>query len=320
MKVLTVGFTTHRPEMVALTEEQVESHDALFLEEPPAAGFNAMLAGRLAIEDYLAPMDLEYPDYSRRMCRMLRRVSQKGSKLFQVEPFMEALVGLHEFFAEGHTPADIESQGLRRAVYAAERNATGALLSYYRSVMTGSFDAGLAAVKTFARHDAARFRLRDKLRAIAISNRTAAFRRPYVEAGMIHYGIYPLLRQQLKNDFHVKPVFTSDAAFRRLGRKKRHLYGPGDQLTLLYIFHPRLGDSEPRSSLLAARALIFVKLIEKEEMTNGATAFPHILNEAETTRMVDRLDLEDCRRLFPAIRRLSTPAAVAAVKEYQASA
>ena len=55
-------------------------------------------------------------------------------------------------------------------------------------------------------------------------------------------------------------------------------------------------------------------------MTNGTTAFPHILNEAETIRTVDRLDFEDCRRLFPAIRRLSTPAAAAAVKDYQASA
>lgn len=64
MKVLTTGFTTHRPEMVALTE-------------------------------------------------------------------------------------DIEDQGLRRAVYTAERNATSALLAYYRSVMTGSFDAALAAVKEY---------------------------------------------------------------------------------------------------------------------------------------------------------------------------
>ena len=43
----------------------------------------------------------------------------------------------------------------------------------------------------------------------------------------------------------------------------RHLYGPGDILTLRYILRP--GQPDPMEELLAARALIYNKLILKEE-------------------------------------------------------
>lgn len=316
MRPLTIAFTTHRPEMIPLAEAMMQEHDVVLLEEPPAPEFKPMLEGRMSIEDYLAPLDLEYPEYSRRMCLALRKIHGQGIELIQTDPYMEELLSIHEFLAEGFAPADLPDRGIRRAVYEKERSATGALLAYYRTVMSASFDEALCAVQNFARRDASRFRLRDRLRAIAVTNRARRFRRPLVEAGVIHYALYPLLRKGLGDEFRVFPNFLAADALRRSGKKGRRLCGPGDRLTLLHIFHPGLPAGRHQTDLLAARALIHAKIIAKSEITESAGRFPHLADEAETIERVNRLSMEDCRGLFPVIRRLSTESAGEAVARF----
>ena len=70
-------------------------------------GFEPMLAGALAVDDYLRPLDVEYPAFSRDMCYLLRELQAEGKKIFQMEPFLEILLGIHEFFAEGHRPGEL---------------------------------------------------------------------------------------------------------------------------------------------------------------------------------------------------------------------
>ena len=317
IKYISVVFTTHRPEMVPLTAELMKTHDAVFLEEPPTPGFEAMLKGELSIDDYLMPVDVEYPEFSRQMCRLERELYARGIALIQVEPFIEELMAIHDLFADGGTPADIAPNSVRDAVYRHEKSATGALLTYYRTVMTEDFDKAVSAIMAFARQDAARFRLRDKLRAIAITNRIHPFRRIYIEAGVIHFGLYRELKEQLTGNC-INPVYAARPAIRQLGRKG-HMYGPGDQLTLLYILHPhQYRSGSPREIRLAARALIYAKLIAKEEISGDLAAYPHIQDELDTIRMVNRLSIEDCRTLFPRIRRAATAAAVDLVKNYLA--
>jgi hypothetical protein len=89
----------------------------------------------------------------------------------------------------------------------------------------------------------------------------------------------------------------------QLGRKC-HLFGPGDLLTLLYVFHPNLDGA--RHALLAARALIYNKVVVKEEQVPEKTAYPHTLDEIQSIALVNRLSMEDCRRLFEVTRRSST--------------
>jgi hypothetical protein len=146
-----------------------------------------MLQGALAVDDYLQELDLEYPAFSREMCYLLRRLRAEGKKIFQVEPFLEILLGIHEFFAKGHRPEELDPKSVQYPVYLAERNATGALLAYYQTVMTGSFEASIEAIKRFARLDAARFRLRDSLRAQALAPLVKKYPSVFVEAGVIHY-------------------------------------------------------------------------------------------------------------------------------------
>jgi hypothetical protein len=98
----------------------------------------------------------------------------------------------------------------------------------------------------------------------------------------------------------------------------RHLYGPGDILTLRYILHPDLPD--PMEDLLAARALIYNKLIRKDETVSPNEPYPHIRDELEVIEVVKQLTLKDCADLFSHVRRVTTEEARAVVTQYLRSA
>jgi len=311
---ITLGFSIHRPEMVPLTFALMQRHDAIFLEEPPTADFNDMLQGAVSIEDYLMPLDVEYPEFSRRMCCMLRKLYRQGKIIVQVEPFLEILLGLHDFFADGHTPGDLPKNVIEYPVYLAERNATGALLAYYQAATRGSFEKALTAVIRFARMDAARFRLRDSLRVQALAPLMAKHSSAYIEAGVIHFQLWQLLRRQLPNTSRVRPVFLPDFALKEIQENGR-LYGPGDQLTLRFIFHPTAAETG-QHRLLAARAMVYAKIIVKEERLSGNGGLPHLQNELACIRVTERLSLQDCRELFPLVRSVKTAEARQIVADY----
>ena len=313
-KKITLGLSVHRPEMIPVMADWMRRHDAIFLEEPPADGFSRMLAGELEVDDYLRPLDVEYPAFSRNMCYLLQKLNAQGKKIFQVEPFLEILLGIHEFFANGHPPEELNKNTVRYPVYLAERNATKALLDYYQTAMSGSFDETIAAVKQFARMDAARFRLRDSLRAQELVSLVGKYDASYVEAGEIHYSLWRLLRQQVLHQVQVRMIFLADEALKPR-KEKSHLYGPGDQLTLLYIFHPNISETG-REEILAARSIIFSKIIEKEELTGDLNTFPHLGNELACIRISKQLKLDDCRRLFPLVRNAKSVEARQIVADY----
>ena len=307
MQQVSVGLGLHRPEMIPMISKAMRRHDAVFLEEPPAPGFDRMLRGKLSVDDYLLPIDVEYPRFSREMCRLLRELHAEGKKLHQVEPFIESLVHIHELFANGRRPDDLSRDSIHFHVYRAERAATGALLAYYQTVAAGSFESSIEAVIRFARADAARFRLRDSLRAQALVSLVQEYPSTYVEAGLIHYHLWRLLRERLRAQARVRPLFLASAALESLG-ENGHIFGPGDQLTLLYIFHPAI--SQPaREKLLAARSMIYSKILEKQEMGDDEHPFPHLRDEIACIRAVRKLSIDDCRSLFPRVRRAGSPEA-----------
>ena len=59
MPQVTLGLSMHRPEMTPLVSDHMRRHEAIFLEEPPDAGFEPMLAGRLAVDNYLMQLDAD---------------------------------------------------------------------------------------------------------------------------------------------------------------------------------------------------------------------------------------------------------------------
>ncbi|MCF8051277.1 MAG: hypothetical protein K9L59_08585, partial [Desulfobacterales bacterium] len=96
--------------------------------------------------------------------------------------------------------------------------------------------------------------------------------------------LWRLLKRRAAAHARVRPVYLMQEPMAEAGARRRNL-GPGDVLTLHYLFHPERDD--PVLDLLAARSLLYAKLLEKEEMIGQAGQFPHLKNEMETGRIAD---------------------------------
>jgi hypothetical protein len=301
---LTLAFSSHRPEILPLAADLMSRHDQVVVEEPSTPEFDGMLAGELSPDDYLQSVDFEYPDFVRASARLLRKLVGRGIAVWACEPFTTRLIDIHEHLAAGGRPADFESDAHLGPVYAAERRATGRLLAFYNAAAGADFDQLLAAVCVFAQADAARFVLRDQLRARAIANRLADCReRVYVEAGYLHLRLLQELRRRLPTDVAIRPYYLLQDVY-RAGGHRGHYYGPGDRLTLAFIF-----DRPPapeRQHCLAARSLIYTQLVLKEEISPGVDAFPDAREEMRVIGLVDRLSLDDCRRLHARFKHLKS--------------
>jgi len=314
MPQIKILYGNHWPEVVDLVAKHVDAGQVLVTEDAPSPEFRQMLAGRLSIDDYLLASDIEFLEFGHRMCRLWRRLQRAGIPVLPVEPFVETLLEIHAFLADGGRPEQIETESVRGRVYRAEREATGALIDFYQASSTADFDSVVNATLRFARCDARRLVLRDRMRAEAIVGLLETHPLLCVEAGQIHLYLLRALRRILPANVAVKPVHLMRAIAARLGAKG-HLYPAGDLLTLHYMFHPRQADG-PRHCLLAARALIYAKVAAKEETAPEAGTWSRTLDDLRTIGLVNRLSLPDCRRLFAAIRNTSGARARAKVMEY----
>ncbi len=309
----TLVLAEHRPETVSHAAALMRDHEAVFLEEPPDASFQQMLRGDLPVEDYVLTLDAEYPAFIHSMCLALRELSGIGISIHQVEPYLEHLVAIHEFFSSSGSPEKLDPHHVQYDVYLAEKQATAALLDFYKTAIAGSFEQTLESVKRFARVDSRRFLLRDRMRAKALAPLIRRFNKSYIEAGQIHYLLWHMLRQDLGDSVTVRPHFLMAGVVKSL-RISPHLYGPGDILTLRYMLRPDLPD--PMEDLLAARALIYNKLIRKDEMADRNEPYPHIRDELQVIEVVKKLTLKNCAELFSLLRRVSTEEARALVNHY----
>ncbi|MCB2146916.1 MAG: hypothetical protein KQI81_10605 [Deltaproteobacteria bacterium] len=309
----TLVLANHRPETISAAQRLMARYDTLILEEPPDSLFMPMLTERMAIDTYLETQDVEYPEFSRRMAIVLRELHRAGTRLYQIEPFIGHLLAIHERFAEGDGPSDLPTGTALHRVYLAEREATAALIDFYNVSTRGTFAGTLEAIKQFARSDAKRFALRDQMRAAAMVDVIKACGHTYIEAGPIHFPLWHELKRRLPSGYQLGVHFLMADAVRSMGYND-HLYGPGDILTLHYRFHP--GKRFQEEDLLAARALIYNKLITKEEMINADEPYPHTRDELEVGTITALLSLTDCGRLYPPICRASTSTAREMVQHY----
>lgn len=312
-KRITIGFSTHRPETLPFAAEQMQRHEAILLEEPEIPGFEQMLKGNLSIEQYLRETEYEYPEFSRRSCELFQNLYQSGKHLFQVDPFITQLNAIHDFFAAGGTPQQIEPDTTRHHVYNAERNYSAALLAYYERCLTAPFDEVVDLVKRFAREDARRGRLRDQMRAEAIVAIIPPYESVYVEAGLLHMSLQNQLAKALSAEYDIRPVYLMAPVVRQLNARRQAL-GPGDKLTLLFTYRPDY--AHPRADRLAAQSLIYTKILIKEEMAEAENAFPHTRNEVESSALVQQLSYSDCEVLYARIKNRTTKEAMEVVRTY----
>lgn len=312
---VTVALSSHRVETLAFAEELVAGHDLVILEEPADELFHAMLDGAIGLDDYVEEIAPAFPVFARASCQLWRRVHRSGVRVVQVDPFLEELGRIHDFFEAGGKPDQIPRASGRRMVYDAERECTGALVAFYAIAARRRFEEIVDSTLRFARLDAARTRLRDRMRADAVLEAAAGGRRVYVEAGYLHHALWLELRRHRGARGEVRAVWLLEPVLRRRSGR-RQLLAPGDRLTLAYLFRP--DRHPPRARLLAARSLVSVKLETKEEMLPGADPFPHTTDELETAALVEGLSYADCEELYGAIRGMSDADARARVREYRA--
>jgi hypothetical protein len=312
-KLITIGFSTHRPETLAFAARHMQQHDAILLEEAATPAFVEMLQGQVSINDYLRDTDFEFIEFSRLSCELFRTLYQDGKHLLQVDPYMTYLNEIHDLFGNGGKPHDIDPDSSQGHVYAAERRWTTSLLAYYEGCLTEPFDEVVGMVKHFAREDAARGRLRDRMRAAAITDIVPAFSTAYIEAGTLHLPLLNQLVAMLPSGYRVRPVFVMAPVVRQLCDRRQTL-GPGDKLTLHYSYRPDYAAS--RADLLAARSLIHSKIQAKEEMLGTAGEFPHTHDEVETISLVERLSYADCKALYAQVKHATTQEALALVRHY----
>jgi hypothetical protein len=307
---LTLAFSSHRSETLPLAAALMAEHDVIVVEEPPSRAFNRMLRGDLALADYLLATDYEYPLFAAQACRILQDLHGRGCRIVPCEPFMERLIRIHDHLSDGGRPDALAADARLWPVYQAEREATGRLLAFYRASAERDFDAMTVTAAAFAEADAARFVLRDRLRAAAIAERlTGDQGRVYIEAGYLHLRLLRELRRRWPAAAGIKPVYLLRQFYRKAGQHS-HLYGPGDLLTLGWIFdRPASAD---RQRLLAARSLVYNQLIVKEEVMPEDGRFPDAQEDLAVIRYVNRLSLDDCRRLYPRIAGKSYHASRAA--------
>jgi hypothetical protein len=312
-KILTIGFAPHRLESIAFAAPLMAAHEAILLEEPVTPGFDAMLADELPIDRYIETSEPEFPEFARASCRVLKTLHHRGHTIEQVDPYMDRLIAIHTFFADGGRPEQILPGSRLWDVYQMEKRWSAALIDYYTDCLRAPFDAVVALVQRFARADAARESMRDRLRAQSIAARLSGFGSAYVEAGPLHVTLHQELSRLLRGTWALRPVHVmAPVALGLHGR--RELFGPGEILTLIYAFRPERRDS--RTDLLAARNLIYVKILEKAELIGPEGATPHAEDEARATSLVERLSYRDCGRLYPALKKATTAQARALVQNF----
>ena len=317
MTDLTIAYANHRPETLALSQPVMEKHKLIILEEPPHPLFPEIIRGRISTEDYLFDQDIEYPAFSQQQCHLLQRLFGAGIELLQVEPFIEHLLYVQDFFAEGNGPGDLDRSSVHYQVYLREKEATRTLIDYYQAVRGDNFLHIIESVKNFARADAQRFDLRDQLRAQAIINNLSDQRPTCVEAGPMHLLLFHYLRRLVPPGWALKPLFVEISGLRQLGLQSG-LYGPGDQLTVHYLLKHQLPTEV--ADLLCARTLVYMKIVGKNEISGQKGPFPHLRDEAQTAVLVNKLSYDTCRRLFWKIRDQSVEAAYDLVTEQRSEA
>ncbi len=291
----------------------MKNHDVILLEEPLHPDFHKALGGTVNLEDHLLELDTDYPAFTLGQYRLLQQFFQTGKEIVQVEPYFDHLLWIQYFLADGHRPDEIPPKTPVHAVYCAEHEATKNLIEYYSIVHGDDFQKILTAMNSFAMADAERFILRDSLRAKRILELLVPGKDTYVEAGSMHLLLRRLLNKNLPEGWRLR-IHDIDGETLKMLNFRGSLFSPGDELTLDYILGRTV--SQHQWQMCCAQALIYSKIIIKEEISSGDGEFPHTRNEIRSITAVKKLSLEKCRILFQQIRSLTSFEAAAMTERY----
>ncbi len=289
---MLVLFTSHRVEMLPHFEEIAKDFDVVVIEEPKDKRFREMLEGVLDIEAYVRTLDTSFPLYSKHQCDVLRRLYGIGKRIFQADPYLEAIETIRDAVERGEfdkLPKDETLELVRKT----EREANLAWLDYQEAFLRKDFDELVEATVRFTKADAERFRVRDRMRAEEIASLLENVEgNVLVEAGQIHI----LLPRYLEDlGFEVLTMNLPETIAKDLGIE---LYpNPGNELTKRFMLGESVDENEAK--LMAARGIIYISLIPKNEMLpSDENPYPHLLEENKIAKAVSELSYERCKSIF----------------------
>ena len=314
MSVVTIAYSNHLPETLPQTERVMRHHQTIILEEPPHPLFNETLRGSVDIDAYLMEAEYESPGFSRMQTLLMQQLHGNGLEIIQVEPYLERLFQIQTFFADGNRPDQLEPGSVDQKVYRCEHEATGHLIAYYQAFRDGTFEDITRAMQNFAMADAARFRLRDILRAKSIHHHITHGKNTYIEAGPMHLLLSHELRARLNGGQPALQIWFPEQPTSLGERSNNRVYSPGDILTIRYVFgHPVPAD---QAALLCGRALIFNQTSPNADMVENAADPHHLSQQMSILDLLDQLSISDCQMLFTATREMSPASAIQLVADY----
>ncbi len=294
---MLIIFTSHRVELLPLLSRCIEDYKCLVLEEPETEELKQLLAGKMSAKEYAMWMDTPFPAYTEKLAEVLLKI-RKRKKVLAVEPYLQVIEGIHKAVEEGRYEEYVKD-GVVKRVLEVERKATKALLDYQEAFMSKDFDLIVENTVRFARADAERFVLRDRMRAERIVEVVELSGVPdnefAIEAGQIHFLLESFLRETLEKS--IGSLNLVEVAAREAGIK--YVKNPGNELTEYYIKEiVGLNFKERKDcELLAAQALVYITIVKKEEMLpTESCKYPHILDEVRAAKIARSLGYEGCRR------------------------
>lgn len=295
MREVWVCFSTHRIEILPFAQNYMQNADLIILEEPYNPYLDKFLKEEIDEDTYLKTEEFWFPQFVRETLKILRELYKRGKKILQIEPYLEKIKLIQEKL-EKEEKINLNSDEVLREVYKAENKAVGKLLEFYEASIKKDFETVVEKVKEFSKADAERFRLRDYLRAKKIIENLPQKGKVYIEAGTIHQYLKKLLILVLRKNTKVLHKFLLEEVFKPLFNKP-FIFPPGEALTLRYIFSLKKNDL--LENILAARSLIYIRIIPKDELIpTEKNPFPHLKKELKAILMVNLLNFEDCKNLY----------------------
>lgn len=284
-----VVFLAHRVEFLDLFIKEMNGCDVVVLEEPRDGALEMFLENQITIEDYVENSGTGFPVYTFHQALALKDLYSRGVRIIQVEPYLEILEKIYRAISAGRVEEYSLDPGAAE-VLEVEKEVTGALIEYHEELMGGDFDRIVDKIIEFAKRDAKRFVVRDRLRAEAIS-RLELDGMVGVEAGYMHILLPRYLEER---GVKTSTVSLIDEACRMLGLHPRE--NPGDTLTKSYMLNEDLGGEE---RLKAAQSLIYLMLVSREEKTPTlGNPFPHLTEEIGILERITKMSYDECRELY----------------------
>ena len=296
---LTIAFSPHRIETLPFAQKLMQKHDFIILEEPKNPLFYAFLKNEVSLEEYLKSSDFWFPEFVKETLLLMKNFYNQGKIILQVEPYLEIVNRFQNSLEKGENLENLLNDPEIKEVYLKENKAVGKLIEFYEASIGDDFLRIVSTVKEFSKADAERFRLRDYLRAKAVLELLPSKGKIYIESGTIHIYFKKLLHIYLKKTWKIFHKFLLED-FLKPKFNKPWIFPPGELLTLRYILKRK--EDPHIENLLAARSLIYIKIIPKEEIIpTPEDPFPHAKREIEAINMVNKLSFEDCKILYKSL-------------------